>query len=246
MKHFVLVTAILVFGSSCKKAEDRSCFKTTGELVTLDVPSADFTELNLGKRLNYSLVRDTVNFVRIKGGKNLVKSIRVEVIDNILYIENINRCNFLRDLSTIIDLEIHYKNLNRVDGVVSHELTTQDTIFAEFFNLRLVSASGNASLLVSTNYLNGFSNDGNVDYQFAGKTNVAHIQVYSTSSADVRALQVQEKLEISAGTSRAVYCRADGIPLVVNIFGVGDVYYTGTPTSITLNKTGAGNLIKLD
>jgi hypothetical protein len=246
MRLFAYILFISTYFISCKKAEERNCLKTTGKLDSLDIYTDGFHELNLGKRLNYNLVSDSINFVRIKGGKNLIRLVKTEVIDGILYIEDKNRCNFLRDLGKILEIEIHYTHLNRIDGRISHNLKTRDTIFGDYFNLRISGASGNAHILVNTDFINGFSNDGNSDYYFYGKTKFAHIQAHSIGFADVRQLIVSEKLEITSTSIRDIYCRADGIPLIVNLSSTGNVYYKGTPTEITLNKTGSGNLIKLD
>jgi hypothetical protein len=243
-----VLCAIFIVGLlfSCKKAEERTCFKTTGDFAERDVAVAAFTELNLGKRLHYTLVHDTINFVRIKGGKNLIQSIRAETVAGVLFIENENRCNFLRSFAEIIEIEIHFVSLNRIEGRISHELYSSDTINGSFFNLEITGASGNAALVVNTDFLNGFVNDGNADYSFTGKTNYAHIQANSNGFADVRGLTVQEKLEVTSRSTRAIFCKADGIPLFVTIEATGDVYYTGTPSSISLIKTGAGNLIQVD
>jgi len=231
---------------SCKKTEDRNCFKTAGEKVEFIVQTDAFYELLLGQRLNYTLVSDSVNYVKIIGGKNLVKSIRCEVINGILYLENNNRCNFFRSFADIIELEIHYTNLNRVEGAVSHNLIALDTIRGEYFNLELRGASGYADIVVNTNFLNGFANDGNSDYKYSGKTNYAHIQVHSYGTADVRSLEVAQQLEITTNSVRSVYCVANNIPLIVNILGIGDVFYSGNPSSIEVNGHGSGKLIYVD
>ena len=246
MKVVFSIFILMLVISSCKKAEERSCFKGTGTLDSLDVQVEPFFELNLGQRLNYSLVKDTINFIRIKGGRNLLRSVHAQVDQGVLFIENQNRCNFLRNMGEIIDVEIHFTTLNRIEGRISHNLISQDTITGDFFNLKISGASGNAKLLVNTTFLNGFANDGNSDYIINGKTEIAHIQAHSNGLADVRGLIVQEILEITSRSNRAVYCLADGIPLVVNLEATGNVYYMGEPTSIQLNKTGSGNLVKLD
>jgi hypothetical protein len=243
---FILVHFSTIILLSCGKAEDRTCLKFTGNLDSLDVPTSNFNELFLGKRLNYRLVKDSVDYVRIKGGKNLLKSVTLTNSNNVLRIENKNRCDFLRDLGAILEVEIHYTNLNRVDGVISHNLITADTLTGDYFNLSMTGASGNAKIAVNTNFINGYAYDGSADYMFYGRTKFAHIQVYSNTFADIRDLQISEKLEITTRSSRAVFCHANGIPLFVNIESRGNVYYTGIPSSLVINNSGDGHVIKLD
>ncbi len=246
MKKVTFFISLVFYFLSCKKAEDRICFKSTGESTYKLITIGDFNELNLGPKLNYTLVNDSTNFLKITGGQNLLNAIQVDLNNGILSIENKNKCNFLRNYDHTIHVEIHYTQLNRVDGRISHELNTLDTIRGNYFNLRISGASGNANLLVDTEFLNGFVNDGSPDYRFSGKTKFAHIQAHGNGSADVRTLDVAEKLEITSRSNRPIFCRAEGIPLVVNIEFNGDVYYNGTPSSIQLNKTGSGQLIHMN
>ena len=246
MKNIISISIVAMLLFSCKKAEDRTCFKSIGEEAVLDVPVADFNELFLKQSLHYTLVADTVPFLRLKGGKNLLNLISAEVNAGILSIENKNRCNFLRKYDRLVEVEIHYVQLNRIDYKGSHDVVALDTIFGEYFNLRLAHSSGNARMLVNTDYVNGFVNDGSGDYYFAGKTRFTHIQAYNNGFADIRNLLISESLEITTRSSRKVLCHADGIPLKVTLSGVGDVHYTGNPSSIELIRTGSGNLVKID
>lgn len=231
---------------SCKKAEDRSCFKTIGQEAVLDVPLSDFNELFLLQNLNYTLVSDTVSFIRLKGGRNLLNLISADIDAGILSITNANRCNFLRKYDRLVEVEIHYVQLNRIDYRGSHDVRSLDTIVGDFFNLRFSGASGNVHLLVNTNFVNGFVNDGSGDYFFSGKTKVAHIQAFHNGLADARNLEVSQSMEVTTRSSRLVLCHAEGIPLKVTISGTGDVRYTGNPSSIELIRSGSGNLIKAD
>jgi len=246
MKKIFSISIVVMLLFSCKKAEDRTCFKSIGEEAVLDVPVEDFNELFLKQSLHYTLVADTVPFLRLKGGKNLLNLISADVNAGILSIENKNRCNFLRKYDRLVEVEIHYVQLNRIDYKGSHDVVALDTIFGEYFNLRLAHSSGNARMLVNTDYVNGFVNDGSGDYYFAGKTKFAHIQAYNNGFADIRNLLISESLEITTRSSRKVLCHADGIPLKVTLSGVGDVHYTGNPSSIELIRTGSGNLVKID
>lgn len=246
MKTLTILFLTFVLVSACKKPEERTCFKFSGKIDSLDIQVESFNELNLGKRLNYNLVPDTINFIRIKGGSNLLRLVSHEVNQGILYIENQNRCDFLRDFSEILEVEIHFVHLNRVEGRISHNLNSLDTIRGTYFNLSLTGASGYANLLVNTEFINGFANDGNADYTFSGVTKYAHIQAHSNGFADARPLKVTEVLEVTSRSNRSIFCHAEGISLIVNIERTGSVYYTGNPSSIVLNKTGTGNLVKLD
>ncbi len=245
-KNIHILLALLLPLFSCKKAEDRSCFKSIGAETQKDVPVAGFNELFLGHNMNYSLVEDTIPFVRLTGGENLLNLIDFDAQDSILSITNKNRCNFLRKYDRLVHAEIHFTKLQRIDYKGSHDLIGLDTIRGAFFNLRLAQASGNVNLLVNTDFLNGFVNDGSGDYTFKGYTKFAHIQAYSNGFADARELLVENKLEVTSRSTRSVMCHAEGIQLKVTINGTGNVYYSGTPVSIELERTSSGNLLPLN
>lgn len=246
MKNILFLLVVCSTMLSCKKAEDRSCFKSIGDSTEKDVFVEEFNELFLGHNMNYTLVEDTIPFVRLKGGKNLLNLIHFTVQDSILSITNNNRCNFLRKYDRLVEAEIHFTKLQRIDYKGSHDLIGLDTIRGTFFNLRLAQASGNVNVLVHTDLLNGFVNDGSGDYIFKGKTKFAHIQAYSNGFADTRELLVENKLEVTSRSSRSVYCNAEGIELKVTINGTGNVYYSGNPLSIELERSSSGNLLPLN
>ena len=128
MKPFLLILIILTFLSSCKKSEDRDCFKSTGDDVTIDVSLEGFTGLYLLQNLTYHFVPDTINFARITGGENVVKHVSFNYFDSTLYVINENKCNFLRSYDKKILVEIHYKYIHSTRFVGSETLTNSDSI----------------------------------------------------------------------------------------------------------------------
>jgi hypothetical protein len=246
MKRLIFISIVMALLFSCKKAEDRTCLKSIGEDAVLDVPVTDFNQLFLLQNLNYTLVADTASFIRLKGGRNLLNMISSEVNEGVLSIENKNRCNFLRRYDRLVDVEIHYVQVDRVNYRGSHDVKGLDTIVGDSFHLVFSGSSGNAHFLVNVDFVNGFVNDGSGNYYFAGKAKEAHIEAYHNGFADVRELVVTQSLEVTTRSSRRVLCHVDGVPLKVNIAGTGDVHYSGNPSSIELNRIGSGKLIKVD
>ena len=233
--------ALLIF--SCKKSEDRTCFKSTGKEVTVDVKLDGFLGLYLLQNLSYHLVPDTVNFARITGGENLINHVSFNYFDSILYVINDNKCNFLRSYDKTIRVEIHYTQLFSTKFIGSETLTNSDSIRGEHFNLYVDKGSGSVDLTVYNDFSNALVGDGVGDYTLRGKVRYGHYQIRDNGFADVTGVIASEGLKISTTSAGIMKCRADGIPLVVNIDGPGDVWYYGTPSSITLNKSGDGNLI---
>jgi hypothetical protein len=246
VRNFVFVICVFVC-FACKKAENRSCIKTAGIETERIVQLNSFSgELHLFQKIKFELVPDTAFFAVVKGGKNLVELIEFDEVGSDLIVRNSNKCDFLRDYSNEVSVEIHFVSLNRVAFLGSKTLANRDTIKAEYFNLYIDKGAGSVDLTLDTYYGNVYSTDGASDYTLHGNVVYGHYQVFSNTFADVTDMNVAEKLEITSESSGDIRCRAEGIPLVVNILGVGNVIYYGTPSSITLNREGKGQLIKGD
>jgi hypothetical protein len=243
MKQLIFIVPLLALVLSCKKAEDRSCFKSIGDSAERKVDLQEFDKLKLYKNLKFHLVPDTANFAIIKGGKNLINLVTFTLEDGYLNVQNENQCNFLRSYDHVIEVELHIKKVNIIDFYGSQPMTNSDTLKADYFNLFIDKGAGSVSLTIETDYANAYVNEGAGDYTLKGKILFGHFRVSDNGYADVTGLQIQDGIEISSWSSGTIKCRANQIPLTVNIFRAGDVWYYGTPTSITLNQEGSGQLI---
>ena len=74
--------------SSCKKPSDRSCYKMTGDIINKIFPLGSFSKIDLGPYIQYELIQDTINFIEISAGKNLMNFISSDVEGGKLVIEN--------------------------------------------------------------------------------------------------------------------------------------------------------------
>ena len=70
---FLMISFIFLL--SCKKQSDRYCFKNTGSIIEKNIHLPSFSELDLGPYIHYEIVQDTVNFLEISAGENLINFI---------------------------------------------------------------------------------------------------------------------------------------------------------------------------
>ena len=67
-----LLLLVLFFqASSCKKAENRSCWKKAGDQITKIIPLPAFHKMELHQRLKIELIQDTANFLEIVAGEKM-------------------------------------------------------------------------------------------------------------------------------------------------------------------------------
>jgi hypothetical protein len=243
MKRILFLASLIAFMLSCKKAEDRSCFKSTGDDTERVVDLPEFSKLKLYKNLRFHLIQDTANYAVVKGGGNLINLVTFSMEDDFMAVHNENQCNFLRSYDRIIEVELHFKSINFVDFYGSQSLTNADTIRADFFNLYIDKGAGSVTLTIDADYANGNINEGAGDYTLKGKILFGHFQIRDNGFADVTKLDIAEGIEISTWSTGTIKCRVNQIPLKVNIYRAGDVWYYGNPSSITLHQEGTGKLI---
>lgn len=240
--YSLLLIGISLF--SCKKAENRTCFKSTGKTTEKRVDLPTYKKLWLNKKLDYTLVQDDSNYLIIKGGENLVNFVKWEMYEDLsLKISNLNKCNFLRDLSHLILVEIHFTSLVDIQYEGSGYLNNKDTLQFNNFNFLIVDANGTMDLNLKSNYLSADITEGSGDFKLSGETNDAFFSSRNNGYYHAENFKVKNSLKISNKSAGSGYINANQCQLSGFISGEGNVYYSGTPNSINVEVLGKGKLI---
>lgn len=243
MRIMMLILAFAML-SGCKKAENRTCFKSTGPETERVVELPDFEKLLLREHMKFVLVEDTVNKLVITGGKNMVNLIEWKIDeDKMLEIRNASKCNFLRKLDKKINVEIHYTNMYNIRFEGSDSLTNRDTLHIPYFTLLLRDGSGSVNLRMKSVFINADIAHGWGDYTISGKTEHARIAARSNGYCNVQNLHVRDSVFVSSETSGTIRLNANAIPLRGELKGNGDIWYWGTPTFIKVNELSLGKLV---
>lgn len=240
----VILLASLGILASCKKAEDRTCFKSTGKPAERIVYLPDFEKLLLREHMQFVLIEDTVNKLVITGGEKVINLIHWNV-DNekMLEIRNENKCNFLRKLDKKIKVEIHYVNMYNIHFEGTDSLTNVDTLNIPYFTLLIRDGAGSVNLKLNSIIVAADISHGWGDYTLAGKTSYARIAARSNGYCDVLNLKIQDSVFVSSETSGTIKLNANAIPLRGELKSNGDIWYWGLPTVINVNKLSLGKLV---
>ena len=97
MVRSTIIVGLVGLFFSCKKAEDRACFKSYGDLIEKEILLDSVSEFRLYKNITYHIYQDTMRKLIVRTGDKMVNQISAENNENILSISNSNRCHFLRD-----------------------------------------------------------------------------------------------------------------------------------------------------
>lgn len=245
MEYRILFFVVFLFLGlpSCKKAENRSCFKATGDEVTKEIPLGSFEFMELYPHLEYELIQDSLDKLVITGGENVVNFVDASIVDNRLYIKNKNRCPFFRDPKKMIKVEIHFTALYNLHYEGSERIYSKDTLQLPYFSLTIRDGAGPVDLKVNSEVILADIVHGWGDYTLEGKTKVARIGARSNGFCDTRKLVVTDSIYVASETSGDIYVNVGNLPLYGYIKSIGDVYYSGNPNLIEVIRSSSGLLI---
>ena len=238
----LLVLIALVI--SCKKPEQRACFKKSGELSSRIYEFGSFNQLHLKEHLTYKLVQDSTNKVLVRGGSNLLNFVEVMGENGILTIENKNRCNYLRSYE-IPEVEIHYTKLINILFEGTERLYNEDTLITDYLTITLRDGAGHMELNVKAIDVNAINTHGWGRLTLKGETQSLRANLMGDGKFDFSQVTAINQIKLITSSSVDQRVNAAGIPLHVELNGVGNVYYYGLPSVINTVQYGKGKLIKV-
>jgi hypothetical protein len=243
MKQFLVFTFILSILTACKKPEERTCFKRTGDIDTLEVSVGGFDKLFLHEHVEYELIQDSLDKVVLVGGKNLLGEIQLTVNEGLLDISNHNRCNFLRDYQKKVKAEIHFTNIINIHFEGTETLANRDMLQFDWLTFLIRDGAGPVKLNFNAQYVNAIVSHGWGDFTFKGTVNQANLNVRSNGYCDTYGMKVLDSLTVISNTQGTVKVNANGAKLKAQTEADGNILYKGVPSSIQFNQIGAGSLI---
>lgn len=243
MRGLVIFAIGLMTLSACKKSENRRCVKTAGEDTELVHEVDSFSKLDIGPNIKVVLVQDTVEQVIVRGGKNLVNFIQLDVTDGKLTIVNDNKCNFLRSYKHVVEVEIHLINVINVLFKGTKELSCQNQLNLPYLTFVIEEGAGQCNLNLNCYSLYLGSGFGWGNYDVEGQTNYLKIDLRDNGFGDLYDLQIQDSAAVISSSSERMKINLDGTAARVETSSYGDIWYIGTPTFLEYNQYGEGELI---
>lgn len=237
----LLCTVCLVF-YSCKKSENRTCFKFAGKDTEKEISLTEFDKMKLFQKIEYVLIQDSLNKVVLKGGENLLNLIKVEIADGCLTMENNNKCAFLRSYDRKVKAEIHFTQLSDLEYQGTDNLTNEGTLNLSWFLFKILSGSSTVKLNMNADVVYAYT-AGYSDFTFTGKANYSNLVINSNSYCDTYGFEVKDSITVINNSVGLVKINADQINLKAEIKKSGSVWYKGFPVIQTYNQYGTGELL---
>ncbi len=234
---------LLAISVSCKKAEDRTCSKTTGDETSMEIPLDEFDRLYLHEHLVYELIQDSTDKIVLSGGKNLLKHVSVNVSDGLLDVSNENRCNFLRSYKQKIKVEIHFTRLINIHFEGTEPLTNKGTLKFDWLTFLIRDGAGSVSLNMDAQQIYATISHGWGDFTFSGTAQYVNLNIRSNGYCDLYGMDLTDSATVVSNTQGDVKIKAQGIKLKAQTLSDGDIYYKGIPSILQFEKLSNGELI---
>jgi len=238
---FLLLLFIQI--TSCKKPENRSCWKGTGKVLTTYVSLPSFQSMELHQRLNIELVQDSLDFLEIEAGENLQNFIDWSVVDGKLEIWNQNKCAYLRYKTGDVKITIHFKSLTKLIYWGSELLVSRDTIQADYMDVLMNDGAGDLDLRIHANVINVVNPHGFSNISIDGICKFLRLDIDGYGTFDTRELKVTDSIAVMYASNGTSYLDAQNIKIKAELSSSGNVMYQGLPSVIQKMRYGTGDLI---
>lgn len=229
---------------ACQKAEDRTCFKSTGSYSEIIMPLDSIRHFDFGERIKYRIYQNNYNKVIIKGGKNLIQQIDISNRDNILYVRNRNKCQVLRNDLDIVTVEIHYPFLNSFFMNASDSVVFMDKIKGYSFSVEMRNGGGSLVADVDVHKISMIVSSGAGDFTLGGKADEAELKVQNNGSANAIYFR-SEYVYIYQNSTANMFIDLKNSSALISIDGTGNVFYSNDAGNIEREGLGEGQIIKL-
>ena len=241
--RLLIIISIFAALAGCKKSEDRRCFKSTGPETTIVRELDAFHGIFVGPNVNIVLVQDGENEVHIVGGKNLVNFITSDINDGVLRIFNDNKCNFLRSYKYEVTVEVHYIGMSFIEFEGTKPLVSQDQITGNNLTLVIRDGAGLVDLDLAYNNVNVTITNGWGNFDLSGSTGTLIMNLRNNGFGSTYDLNVTNSMDIISNTAGLLKLNAQGADCNVQLQSTGDVWYIGTPNSMSATELDKGILI---
>ena len=237
-----LLLSPTVFLLSCLKENAPDCIKSTGAIKTETRYLESFRTLRIFDNLEVTVVADSIHYVEVMAGENLLGNIETEVKNGELSLRNINKCNWVRSYDKPFQVRVHTKELRDVFHDGDATLSSENLFPANVLFLHITGA-GDTDLELKTEsvWLDMYELG---EVRLHGNNNQLTAYILSMGSLKAENLQTKKaSLKLTDQGQGFIQVSED---LTAEINGPGNVFYLGNAPQIRTFGNGSGQVLKLE
>jgi len=236
---FALMLSVL----SCNKENAPDCFQSAGAYATTERKLAEFFAIELNDYIQYELCDTTFYGVVITAPRNLIPDIETEVNSGKLTIHNRNTCNFVRSFKKKITIRICAPSFSDVQNFSTGDISSVNALRSSKFHIESWDAAGVHRLEVYADTISIGIHTGVCDAVIRGKARDIALFNQGLGTLDARAVNASRAFVNNSSLNDVIVNSTEY--LFTAIMSSGNVYYSGSPSSIDTDIQGQGRLISL-
>jgi len=237
-----LFLMVLLQVSACSDICD--CFNGEGKLVVEERSLGTISGIHLADNVDVIIYQSLQSRLRVTAGDKLIGEIGTKVVNGVLYIQNDNRCNWVRKLNPTLTVEVWTQDIQSIYADNSSgDITCVDTIHASNFRIDTFNSLGIFRLKIDADISTIAINNGPCDIYVEGKCNTQYTYNAGFGLMDCGKFISNNNYVHNKGTNN-IFVNSESV-LEVRIDYTGNIYYKGNPATIKTDITGSGKLIKL-
>lgn len=243
MKRFLFVGLLWVL-AACQKAPQRACWKATGPIENLSLPLSDFQYLAIHPHIQVALLQDSLDYIEWQAGQNLMSFLAAEVKDDTLTLQNKNTCRFLRYQKGKVKAVVHFTSLKELHLANSEQVNNVGKWTQDELLIYLKEGVGPVNLAINAQKARIRNNYGWQTLRLSGTVAALFVDLDGSASLQAPSLIVQDSISFRSSSLLTSYLAADQIPLKAQLYGSGDLFYTGSPSVLLKTEYGSGKVKK--
>jgi hypothetical protein len=244
LKIICIVVLALSF-SSCKKESKGSCLMGAGvDATERRNLKESFHEIKAEDNIHLLLIQDSLNYIQLKGGKNLLPYIETEIRDGVLHFKNHAKCTFLKGYEHDIKAELHFTSFKTIWNWGSGNISSNDTLRFDTLLLNAQESIGKYDLILNNYKTMASLHTGVSDFLLKGFSH--DFFCYSRGTGNIKAAALKSEFVYANNISALDFFVGSPQRMEVLIQYKGSIYYKGNPSIQYQAISGEGKLIKED
>ncbi len=235
---------LLLLSLSCCNPKD--CLESTGTIIQEEINLAPFDKINIGNEVTLILKQGLEQKVILETGKNLLNGVKVEVINDKLFMTDDNSCNYIRDYA-VTKVYVTSPNIVEIRSNTARKIVSEGIlsypdllIYSENFHEESLT-NGDIDLNVNIQNLKFVSNGSSI-FTIQGNTDNLNITFASGSSRFNGKNLVANNITINQKSTNDMLVNPIN-KLEGNIYSIGDVISYNMPSIVNMNEYYSGKLI---
>lgn len=241
--RFVAFFIGVLFLCACQKAPQRACWKSTGPIEKSIIPINNFDFVDLHPHIELILVQDSLDYLEWEAGANLLPFLEAQIEADTLHLINKNRCKFLRYQKGKIKATLHFSKIAELHLANSDAVTNHGSWIANELLLFLKEGVGNITLDIDMQKLSIRNNYGWQHAQISGSCKALFVELDGSAAINTSQLQVVDSISFRSASALSSQIWADQLLLKAQLYGPGNLYYSGTPSKLLKSEYNSGKVL---